>query len=232
VPLDKVKFAKADLPNAPENKATGEGRRRRNQRLESITDIAYVDGRVFIAGLSNEEFASKLRAIPYPFSEADAGASVEIYHGSHGAFETRSPVRTFVSYNIAGEPHILAAYTCTPLVKFPVSQLTPGTKLRGTTLAELGNQNRPLDMIVYQKDGKDFFLMANDRRGVMKIKTDNLDREEGITQRVPDTEGQDYETIGDLSGVTQLDRLNDEQAVVVVQDEDSGRSDLQTIELP
>ena len=33
---------------------------------------------------------------PFPFKTADNGTSVEIYHGAHGQFETRSPVRTFV----------------------------------------------------------------------------------------------------------------------------------------
>lgn len=229
--LENVRFAKAALPNAPENKVTGEGRRRRNRRLESITDLTYADGRVLVAGLSNEEFASKLRSIPFPFNEINAGTSVEIFHGSHGRFETRSPVRAFVPYDIAGEPHVLAAYTCTPLVKFPVAQLSPGSKLRGTTVAELGNRNRPLDMIVYNKNGEDFVLMANSSRGVMKISTQKIDREEGITERIADTAGQAYETIAGLSGVVQLDKLNEEHALVLVRD-DSGGSDLQTIALP
>jgi hypothetical protein len=231
VSLTNVKFAKAELPDAPENRETGEGRRRGNQRLQSITDMAYVDGRLFVAGLSNEEFESKLRSIPFPFTPADAGATVEIYHGSHGRYETQAPVRTFTHYNIAGEPHILAAFTCTPLVKFPVSQLVPGSKLRGTTLAELGNRNTPLDMFIYSKDGKDYVLMANDRRGVMKISTDDLGRSEGITERVPDKAGQEFTTIEELKNVVHLDRLNEENAVVLVQDQD-GNSKLQTIALP
>ena len=67
---------------------------------QSITDMAFVDGRLYVAGLSNEEFSSKLRSVPYPFSTVDNGTSVEIYHGNHGAFETRSPVYTFVPYKI------------------------------------------------------------------------------------------------------------------------------------
>ena len=81
---------------------------------------------------------------------------MEIYHGAHGRFETRSPVRTFVPFNVGNEPSLLAAYTCTPLVQFPISELKPGAKIKGKTIAELGNRNRPLDMIVYQKDGKDY----------------------------------------------------------------------------
>ena len=41
----------------------------------------------------------------------------------------------------------------------------------GTTIAELGAGNRPLDMILYKKDGQEFLLMSNNSRGVMKIPT-------------------------------------------------------------
>ena len=123
-------------------------------RNESITDLAYVDGRVFLAGLSNEEFSSRLIAIPFPSAEGFDGAAIEIYHGAHGQFETKSPVRTFVAYRISNEPYLLAAYTCTPLVKVPVADLKAGAHVKGTTIAELGNRNRPLDMIVYRRTAR------------------------------------------------------------------------------
>ena len=227
VSLKNVPFAKAALPNAPADR--GEGRE--NQRRESITDLEYVDGRLFIAGLSNEEFASKLRSIPFPFSQTDEGTSVEIFHGAHGRFETRSPVRTFVSFEIEGEPHLLAAYTCTPLVKFPVKELRPGQKIKGTTIAELGNRNRPLDMVVYEQDDKRYVLMANSSRGMMKIDTEGVAEIDGIEEKINGTAGLEYDTIPGLEGVVQLDRLNDEQAVVLVQQQD-GRMDLKSIKLP
>ena len=71
-----------------------------------------------MAGLSSEEFASKLRSIAYPFTGVDNGTSVEVWHAPHDQFETRSPVYTFVPYEIDGEPHLVASYLCTPLVKF------------------------------------------------------------------------------------------------------------------
>jgi len=166
VALDKVKFSRAELPDAPVDGVVGEGRRSSNPRLESITDIAFLEDRVLVAGLSNEEFASTLRAIPFPFKTVAGSTSVEIYHGAHGKFETRAPVRTFVPFKVGNEPSLLAAYTCTPLVQFPLSDLKPGAKIKGKTIAELGNQNRPLDMIVYQKGGKDYLLLANNSRGV------------------------------------------------------------------
>src|SRR5262249_19173653 len=106
--LDNVRFARADVPNAPSpGAAAGRGP---DPRSESITDLAYVDGRVFLAGLSNEEFSSRLIAIPFPFSsEGIDGASVEIYHGSHGRLETKPPIRTFLPCRIAHRPYILGA---------------------------------------------------------------------------------------------------------------------------
>jgi hypothetical protein len=219
--LKDVKFSKANLPNAAKEKG----------RQDAITALAYVKGRVFVSGLSNEEFSSKLRAIPFPFSDADKGTSVEIYHGSHGRFETNSPVRTFVPYDIKGETNLLAAYTCTPLVKIPVSQLKPGEKVKGTTIAELGNRNRPLDMIVYQKDGKDYILMANSSRGVMKIPTEGLEKLEGLTSRVKDKAGASYETVAAMKGVQRLAKLDKEHALVLVRG-DSGTLNLESVALP
>lgn len=228
--LKNVRFAKAALPNAPEDRVVEAGSRRQNNRLLSITDLAFLDNRVVVAGLSNEEFASNLREIPFPFGEVNTGAAIEIYHGNHGQLETRSPVRTFVPISFGGEPQIIAAYTCTPLVRIPLSELKPGAKVRGTTVAELGNRNRPLDIIAYRKGGQNYLLMANDARGVMKISTDGIETREGITQRVGGIAGQPYETVESLKGVTQLDQLNDTHAVILVESE--GSVALQTIELP
>jgi len=229
--LENVAFAKAALPNAPDDQVTGTGRRKQNKREMAITDLAYIDGQVIVAGLSNEEFASNLRAIPYPFSEVSRGASVEIFHGNHGRLETASPVRTFVPISLGGEPQIIAAYTCTPLVRIPLSELRAGAKVRGITVAELGNMNRPLDIIAYQKGGKSYLLMANNPRGVMKISTDEMATREGITKPVHSgTAGQPFEKLSDWKGVTQLDQLNDTNVVVLI--EENGSSNLRTRALP
>jgi len=231
--LEKVVFSKVELPNAPEDKVVGEGRRARNNRAESITDLAYVEGKVIVSGMSSDKSPSTVREIAYPFAKADKGMNIEIFHGAHGRLENNAVIRTFVPFNIDGEANLLAGFTCTPLVKFPVASIGSKETVRGTTVAELGNRNRPLDMIVYKKGGKDFLLMANSSRGVMKISTDDIENNEGITEPVRGggTAGQKYETIEDLKGVVQLDRLNDEHAVVLVQQE-NGSQDLQTIALP
>ena len=212
VALDKVPYTTAALPNAPAAAPT----ERRNPRPLSVTDMVFHDGRLLVAGLSNEEFSSKLRAVKYPFESVDAGTSVEIYHGNHGALETRSPVYTLTPYAIGGTPHLLAGYLCTPLVKFPASVVTAGGKVRGTTIAELGNRNRPIDMFVYSKDGKDYLLMSNTSRGVMKIPADTFGAAAPITERVEaEKAGVPYETVTSLTGVEQMDLFDKTHALVL-----------------
>ncbi|MBC8088614.1 MAG: hypothetical protein H7Z40_15225 [Phycisphaerae bacterium] len=211
VVMEALKFSSIALPNPAEANTTG----RQNPRTQSVMDMAYQNGKLYVAGLSNEEFASKLWAVPYPFQSADRGTSVEIFHGNHGQLETRSPVYAFVPFNIGNEPYLIGGYLCTPLVKFPVSSLAPGAKVRGTTIAELGAGNRPIDMIVYTKDGKQFLLMANTSRGVMKIPTGTFGSEAPITAPVKGTAGVAYETIASMQGITQLDMLDATHTVVL-----------------
>jgi hypothetical protein len=233
VSLEKVPFAKSQLPSPPPDAEVGEGRRRANRRGDAVTDLAFFEGRLIVSGQSAQGPGSAVTSINFPFSEFSPPAALEIYHGAHGAVESGSAPRAFVPFTIDGEPHLLAGYVCTPLVKFPLKDLKPGEKARGTTVAELGNRNRPLDMISYQKDGEDFLLMANSARGVMKISTEDIARDEGIEERVGGggTAGQKYDTIDALQGTVQLDKVNDTHAVVLIQPE-GGPMTLKTVELP
>ena len=216
VAIDQMTYTKAALPNAPASPAAAA---RRDPRADSITDMAFVNGNLIVAGLSNEEFASKLRTIAYPFAAVAPGTSVEIYHGNHGALETRSPVYTFVPYMVNGQPHLIAGYLCTPLVKFPLSALKGSEKVVGTTIAELGAGNRPLDMLLYKKDGKEYLLMSNNNRGVMKIPTADFGSAPAITTRVTTpTGGVAYETIAAMKGVEQMDLLDAQRTVVIARE--------------
>ena len=209
VALDRVKYSKVTLPNPPG--ADGQ----RSQRADVITDMAFADGKLMIAGLSNEEFASKLRAIAYPFATADPGTSVEIFHGNHGRLETRSPVYTFIPYTIDNKPYIIASYLCTPLVRFSLDSLK-GSKIVGTTIAELGNRNRPLDMILYKKNGQEFLLMSNNARGVMKIPTAAFGTATPITEPVKsETAGVPYEKVASMTGIEQMDLLDAQRSIVL-----------------
>ena len=101
-----------------------------------------------------------------------------------------------------------------------MASLKPGEKVRGKTIAELGNRNRPIDMIVYQKDGKDYLLLANSSRGVMKIPTEGIDQVEAITQGVRETAGLKYETIKSLQGTEHLDAFDKDHALVLLRTPD------------
>lgn len=230
VNTSKIDFSKVDLPNAPADKVVGEGRRKKNYRDESITDLAFSDGKVLVSGVAGQGSAN-VRELVFPFLEADKGIDIEIYHGAHGKYETTASVKTFVPFKINGEAHLLAGFQCTPLVKFPVKDFKDSGSVRGTTVAELGNRNRPLDMIVYNQNGNDYLLLSNTARGVMKISTDDIERSDGITERISDTSGQAYETIESLKGVEQMDRLNDAHVLVIAKNDD-GSFDVHTVELP
>jgi hypothetical protein len=218
--LHDVMYSKVSLSNASEK-----------QRNQAITSMAFVDGRVFVAGLSNEEFTSTLWAIPYPFGEVGKGSGIKIYHGAHGKYETASPIRTFTPYKIGKEENIVASYTCTPLVKIPVSELKPGAKVQGTTIAELGNMNQPLAMISYTKDGKDYLLSANSRHGLIKIPTAEFGTAVSISSPVKGLAGPKYEQIAEFkTDVTKLDKLDDGRAILLVKG--GGGLNLKTIALP
>jgi len=223
--FDGMKYSSVGLPDAPTGFMAGAA------RAELVTDMALVNDRLWVAGLSNEEFSSKLRSVEYPFKAVDHGASVEIFHGSHGQFETRSPVYAFVPFPIGGEPYLIAGYLCTPLVKFPIAALKPGEKIRGTTIAELGNGNRPIDMITYKKDGRDYLLMSNTDRGVMKIPSEAFASAAPITVPVKaEKAGIAYETVAQWRGVEELDLYDADHAVLLARS--SGGLDLRVVPLP
>lgn len=229
IDTDALKFSSIALPNPVEANPSAQ---RGNPRMQSVTDMAYVSGKLYIAGLSNEEFSSKLWAVPYPFASADRGTSVEIFHGNHGRLETRSPVYSFVPYSIDNQPYLIGGYLCTPLVKFPIASLTPGAKILGTTIAELGAGNRPIDMVLYKKDGAEYLLMANTSRGVMKIPTASFGTQPAITAPVPNgTAGVGYETIASMKGIQQLDLLDATHSIVLVKAE-TGALNLSAVILP
>ena len=164
--------------------------------------------------------------------KADGGASVEIYHGNHRQLETRSPVNAFVPYTIDNKPYLLAGYTCTPLVKFQIADLKPGEKVRGTTIAEFGAGNRVLDMIVYRKGEQEFLLTANNSRGVMKIPTKNFANATPITTPVEsETGGVPFEKITSMTGIEQLEKLDDNTSIVIARSTTGGIS-LKTVPLP
>lgn len=152
---------------------------REQLRKTTVTDLAYVDGTLLVAGSSNEEFVSTFRKIPFPFSGSGESTSLEIFHVSHGKYETKSPIRTFIPYE--GGKSIVASYTCTPIVHFSLDQLQGTDKVLGRTVAELGNMSTPLDIVSYERDGAEYLLVSNSRRPLMRIAAKDIDGQEALT---------------------------------------------------
>lgn len=221
VALDDVPFAEAAIERAPaeddervnmtlsiddsEQTVVHQGLTihltRRPMRTATVTDLAYVDGALLVAGLSNEEFSSRLRRLPFPFDGDAADTALEIYHVNHGKWETEAPIRSFVPYHGG----LLAGYTCTPVVHIPLQDLAAGGKIVGRTVAELGFGNQPLDMVSVRHDGREHLLVANSAYGLIKIDCADIDTQSGLTEHgkpvgVPRTTEQ-------LTGVMRLDNL-------------------------
>jgi hypothetical protein len=203
VRLDGVPFSQTAVPDAPaendertdgrvvrgtregEDKVMGSGKvlriARDPLRTVTVTDIAYVDGTLLVAGACNEEFSSTLRRIPFPFTgDAVSTSSIEIFHVSHGRYETAAPIRTFMPYG--DNNSVLASYTCTPIVHFSLGDFAPGTQLKGRTVADLGAGSTPMDILAYKRDGQEYLLVSSTRYPLMKIACSDVDRQEPLTQ--------------------------------------------------
>src|SRR5262249_20347190 len=139
VPLTKIMFSKVNLANPPKLDSKTEWGE--PARPMTITHLGFVDGQLFVAGMSGEEFSSNLRRFDFPFKDSMQSTAVEIFHASHNRYETHAPIETFLPFHVNGKPSLLAAYTCSPLALFPIADLKEKKSLRGTTVAELGGGN-------------------------------------------------------------------------------------------
>jgi hypothetical protein len=134
-------------------------------------------------------------------------------------------------FHVKGQPVLLAAYTCSPLAVFSTADLKQKKSLRGTTIAELGAGNRPLDMISYKYNGKEYVLISNSNRTLMRISAEDIDAAQPLTTAVKE----DFETAGvkyvsvPTTGVLQLDNLNDKFAVIIVRDMYTGALNLRSV---
>jgi hypothetical protein len=87
-------------------------------------------------------------------------------------------------------------------------------------------------MIAYKKGGAEFLLTANNSRGVMKIPTKDFASAAPITTPVEsETGGISYEKITSMQGIEQLDKLDEQNAVVIARTA-AGGANLQVVPLP
>lgn len=228
VNLKDVMFSSASVANAPSEDQ--KDRNGRSLRESTISDMNFSDGSVMLSGISNQEFSSTFRRIPFPFADKQDQASLEIYHAAHGRFETNAPIRTFTTAELNGKKYLVASYTCTPLVLFPMDELKAGKHVKGRTVAEFGAGNSPIDMITMKKGDASYLVMANSNRPVMRVKFKSIESYEGnLTDPIKEsygTAGVDFVTLP-VVNVLQMDKLDDTQ-VIVLQRRGNGDLDLWT----
>ena len=194
------------------------------ERSLTVTDMKWRDGQLYVAGLSNQDFASTLRRVKYPFDSRQAITSVEIYHTGHNLIETRAPIRAMSFATWGGKPYLVAAYTCTPIVTIPLDDLKDGSHIRGKTIAELGYGNTPADMIAFSKtseQGKteDFLLLLNFERGASIIPLSQVEaasERPGMDKLVPFGQIAGLDVMpAPLAGALRVDNLDEKSFIVV-----------------
>ncbi|HEV7403113.1 MAG TPA: hypothetical protein VGO11_09315 [Chthoniobacteraceae bacterium] len=218
--------------------------------IKNISDLAVTDDRVLITGQSNEEFSSKIFSIPLPLSAQSQGTiySAETYHVSHGKWETKAPIQSFIPYDDKGTPCVIGAFACTPIAKFPIANLSSGANVRGTSVVELGSGNRPIDLFSYTKNGKSW-VVTNTMRfkqpffgpskywGV-RVSTEYLTRtapeeinEKAARRDVKEKAGPDgIEIMESLSGAVHIGKLDD--TTMMVLRENGDKLQLESVALP
>ncbi|MEM7015067.1 MAG: hypothetical protein AAF585_26710, partial [Verrucomicrobiota bacterium] len=235
-PLDNVEYAAIPLPEGVNN----------------ITDLVWIDNRLIASARKNEQFASKLFSVDGPLDHGEGGAvySAETYHISHRKWETKAPMSVMLPYEEDGKHYIVGAFSCTPVVKYPIDAIEPGAKIKGMSVIELGSGNRPLDMFSYEKDGEpnvlsNAFRFHHDRPGKAYgpsphvafrfdeklLATDKVNEEGAHRQKDAEALGDVIELAEPFFGVVQMDRLDDKTAIALRETEGDDM-DLVTIALP
>jgi hypothetical protein len=103
-------------------------------------------------------FESKVAGKSYPrmcsygTSCASAGrleANGGIANSGHDPFQVFARL---IRKRRTGEPTLLAAYTCTPLVTIALKDLKDGAHVVGKTIGELGWGSYPVDMVTFDSE--------------------------------------------------------------------------------
>jgi len=85
-------------------------------------------------------------------------------------------------------------------------------------------------MISFKRDGKEYILISNTNRSMMRISAEDIERAEPITTPVKEsnqTVGVKYAPIAG-AGALQLDKLNDQFVVIINRDLQTGWLNMRT----
>jgi hypothetical protein len=202
----------------------------------TVTDMRFYQGKLYVAGLSNQAFSSTLRVYDYPFNGRSTASSIEMYHPVHNQIETRAPIREMAIVPVSGVPTLIAAYTCTPLVAIPLADLKDGAHIAAKTIGELGWGSAPTGMVTFNNGGTDYVLLVNSSRAADLLPLPAIDdatAKPGITTPItwPTEPYAGVKAIMEpLSEVTHLDNLNNDLLLALRRDDATG--DMQLVSIP
>ncbi|MGV7210430.1 hypothetical protein ACLB1G_21560 [Oxalobacteraceae bacterium A2-2] len=206
------------------------------QQTLTVTDMRYYQNKLYVAGLSNRSFASTLRVYDYPFNGKSSATTVEMYHPVHNQVETRAPIRSMAVMDIGGEPTLVAAYTCTPLVTIPLKDLKDGAHIVARTVGELGWGSAPNGLVSFKVGDADYALLVNSSRSADLLSAADLAAAAaapGLDRPIkwPD---QPYlgvkATMAPMSAVMRIDNLNP-QLLLALRRSDAG-GEMQLVSIP
>lgn len=223
-PLENVSHAKINISNAP---AADHQTWNRPSRTYTVTDLHYANGEVIVSGLSNEEFSSGLRRIPFPFKDKILTTNVQVYHVSHGRNETHAPIYRFLPVQLEKQWHVVAGYMCTPLVTFKLDELNGNKKLVGKTVAEIGAGNTPTGIISYTYKGQDYILVGNNVHPLAKISGKDLFNAKAINAPSRD-KGVKRENVK-LGSIAHIADYDEENIVIVLRNKSENAYHLKTV---
>ena len=208
----------------------------------TIMDIEYFQGELFVSGISNEEFASTLRRLPYPFSGNYGVTKVRMFHIAHDQWETRAPIRSMVAKNLDGTDYLIASYTCSPVVLIPIADVKDGAAITGRTIGDMGN-GQPIDMFTFKNamaGGGEYVFVTNNSRQPQLFALEGLADAEAFTtentQRGMKTDMTGAFPVGPVGSPVmfvgsslQADLLNDKFIVSLTRDAYSGSLNLESL---
>jgi len=243
--LEKVDYVAVPLPKV--EKAP----------IARITDLTWAGDRILAATMCDSGFDSKFYTIPAPLDAskvAASGFSTNTWHVAHNKWETRAPMSAIMPLELKGKKYIVGSFVCTPVVRYPLDGLKAGEKVKGQSVAELGNGNQPRSMFTYTKGGKSYVLVNAHRMprfhqsapvgpsrywaarldADLLTETEKIDKDalwrvkKGDKKNKPITDR--IVMAAAYNGVAYLDRLNDKQALTIK--DDKGSWTLAALELP
>lgn len=237
--LELLNFKQAPHSSIDVGTVSPEAQLEFGQKIQAfaVTDIEYYDGEIFVAGVSGDDFSSTIRRSVYPFEGPASLTRTEIWHAVHAQFETRSPILTHHIQELDGVPYLIAVYACTPLVRFALSELVDGARVRGDMIAELGFGNTPVDMITYVDPflQQPVYLVTHTHRSATRFLVNDVATAEPLPYEAPNVFDQAGVPVFDIPmvGAEQMVQIDETWVAVIEEDPlNPGALQLRTVALP